>query len=103
MVDHNDIARTRRRISRRLSHARIDVNGAVEDAAAESAAAVRDASGQVTENVAQAATTAKEVVQSHLPSPQRSLAIGAAFAAVVLAAIASVLTRRKQTRSHDHT
>jgi hypothetical protein len=98
MVDHNDIARTRRRIGRRLSHARIDVNGAVEDAAADAAGAVRDASGQVTENVTQAATNAKEVVRSHLPTPQRSRALGAAVAAVVLATIASLVARRKNNR-----
>jgi hypothetical protein len=103
MVDHNDIARTRRRIGRRLSHARIDVNGAVEDAAADGVAAVRDAGGQVTDNVAQAATNAKVVVQSHLPSPQRSLAMGAAVAAVVLAAIASLAARRKPTSTNDQT
>jgi hypothetical protein len=100
MVDHKDIARTRRRLGRRLSHARIDLNGAVEDAAADGVGAVRDASAQVTENATQAAT-AKEVVQTHLPSPQRSLAIGAAVAAAVLAAIAGVLARRKEASTND--
>jgi hypothetical protein len=98
MTKHNDIARTRRRIGRKLSHARIDVNGAVEDATADATSTIRDASGQVSDNATQAAANAKALVQSRLPAaPLRSLAIGAAVAAVAIAALTSVFARRRKS------
>jgi hypothetical protein len=97
MGKHNDIARTRRRIGRRLSHARIDVNGAVEDATADATSTIRDAGGQVGDSATQAAANAKALVQSRLPDSRRSRAVGAAVAAVLVAAMTSVIARRRKS------
>jgi hypothetical protein len=96
MRHHNDLERTRRRLRRRLNHARIDVNAAVQDAAAGASDTIRSAGEQAAERASRVTGGADVLGGSRPVVAKRLLATGAGVVLVATAAAAGLAARGKR-------